>query len=219
MTGTDVFFFFNDTATTEIYTLSLHDALPISYLGAAPAGLAGAVPTAQTLAAIQALGLGTGLPMAQLGIDTGFIHTRADSVRAESLATGNYVFGVDVFHRTTTQFLPLLSGPVPPDYTLGPGDQLVLILTGDIERAYTLPVTREGFVLIPQVGQVFVSNLTLGQLRDVLYARLGRVYSKLARGPTATTHFDIAVAGGAGQPGHGARRSQAARRVSDHRPR
>src|SRR5215204_958421 len=28
-----VFFFFNDTATTEIYTLSLHDALPISYGG------------------------------------------------------------------------------------------------------------------------------------------------------------------------------------------
>src|SRR2546430_15135877 len=25
------FFFFNDTATTEIYTLSLHDALPISH--------------------------------------------------------------------------------------------------------------------------------------------------------------------------------------------
>src|SRR5438045_2855491 len=29
------FFFFNDTATTEIYTLSLHDALPISF-GALP---------------------------------------------------------------------------------------------------------------------------------------------------------------------------------------
>ena len=28
------FFFFNDTATTEIYTLSLHDALPIFLLGA-----------------------------------------------------------------------------------------------------------------------------------------------------------------------------------------
>src|ERR1019366_10685357 len=27
----DFFFFFNDTATTEIYTLSLHDALPISH--------------------------------------------------------------------------------------------------------------------------------------------------------------------------------------------
>src|SRR2546422_10542756 len=28
------FFFFNDTATTEIYTLSLHDALPISHRAA-----------------------------------------------------------------------------------------------------------------------------------------------------------------------------------------
>src|SRR2546425_3329010 len=44
-----LFFFFNDTATTEIYTLSLHDALPISdvhrraprpQLGALPASLA-----------------------------------------------------------------------------------------------------------------------------------------------------------------------------------
>src|SRR2546422_4565724 len=32
----DRFFFFNDTATTEIYTLSLHDALPICRLGCAP---------------------------------------------------------------------------------------------------------------------------------------------------------------------------------------
>src|SRR5256885_11485714 len=31
-TSISLFFFFNDTATTEIYTLSLHDALPISRL-------------------------------------------------------------------------------------------------------------------------------------------------------------------------------------------
>src|SRR5260370_40670119 len=31
-----LFFFFNDTATTEIYTLSLHDALPISRCAAHP---------------------------------------------------------------------------------------------------------------------------------------------------------------------------------------
>src|SRR2546430_14425890 len=35
-----LFFFFNDTATTEIYTLSLHDALPISR-GCATAGRSG----------------------------------------------------------------------------------------------------------------------------------------------------------------------------------
>src|SRR5438309_11621242 len=32
---TILFFFFNDTATTEIYTLSLHDALPIYFRSAA----------------------------------------------------------------------------------------------------------------------------------------------------------------------------------------
>src|SRR5436189_5621253 len=40
-----LFFFFNDTATTEIYTLSLHDALPISeYRRAGAAGLAAPGP-------------------------------------------------------------------------------------------------------------------------------------------------------------------------------
>src|SRR2546429_5363930 len=36
------FFFFNDTATTEIYTLSLHDALPISFGLGRSAGGSGA---------------------------------------------------------------------------------------------------------------------------------------------------------------------------------
>src|SRR5438874_7165700 len=38
------FFFFNDTATTEIYTLSLHDALPICHPDAVPRDLRGARP-------------------------------------------------------------------------------------------------------------------------------------------------------------------------------
>src|SRR2546426_10439214 len=38
MSYLSLFFFFNDTATTEIYTLSLHDALPISIMIAAPVG-------------------------------------------------------------------------------------------------------------------------------------------------------------------------------------
>src|SRR2546429_4957898 len=61
-----LFFFFNDTATTEIYTLSLHDALPISRStirttitrGVVPGGGAGGADCAPT-----------GLPM-QLSIAT-----------------------------------------------------------------------------------------------------------------------------------------------------
>src|SRR5213593_788902 len=142
--------------------------------------------SALELAAIQALGVPP-VEQSLLSVDTGMIRMRGTNVSSR-------VFGVDVFRRTTTQFLPLLAGPVPPDYKLGPGDALVLILTGDVELAYTLQVTREGFILIPQVGQVFVSNLTLDQLRDVLYTRLGRVYSGVKRAPNATTRFDISVA-------------------------
>src|SRR2546429_2572824 len=41
------YFFFNDTAPTEIYTLSLHDALPISRPGARGAGRAPGARTAR----------------------------------------------------------------------------------------------------------------------------------------------------------------------------
>src|SRR3712207_9402327 len=44
---TATFFFFNDTATTEIYTLSLHDALPISGRGRGRAVRAGRADAAQ----------------------------------------------------------------------------------------------------------------------------------------------------------------------------
>src|SRR5437867_3603432 len=158
-----------------------------AYLGAQTAGQPSPVPGAQELAAIQSLGLpGVASVSEILPVDTGLVRAVAGGKSG--------VFGVDVFQRTTTQFLPLLAGPVPADYKLGPGDELVLILTGDVELAYTLQVTREGFILIPQVGQLYVSNVTLDQLRDLLYARLGRVYSGVRRNPSATTRFDITVA-------------------------
>src|ERR1039457_5894263 len=43
-TGPLYLFFFNDTATTEIYTLSLHDALPIWHMTILQAGFAAALP-------------------------------------------------------------------------------------------------------------------------------------------------------------------------------
>src|SRR2546426_5802676 len=126
------------------YPANLLDA----YIGAAVPGQAPAAPSVTELAAIQALGLQPiSLAVSTLPVDTGLVRT----MRSEPTSP---VFGVDVFRRTTTQFLPLLAGPVPSDYKLGPGDQLVLILTGEVELAYTMQVTREGFVLIPQVGQV-----------------------------------------------------------------
>lgn len=127
---------------------------------------------------------------------------RADSARADSLAdslavlrgSGLKIFGIETFRRATTRFQPSLAGPVDENYRLAAGDVLVLILTGDVERSYTLEVTREGFVVIPQVGQVFAANLTLAQLTDQLYNRLGRVYSGVRRGANASTRFQVSLA-------------------------
>ena len=130
------------------------------------------------------------------------LRTREDSLtffsrelRRRAITDSGYViFGRDLFSGGTTQFDANISGPVDATYRLGPGDRLVLVLTGDVEAAHTLDVTREGFVVIPQVGQVSVANLTLAQLEDVLYARLGRVYSGVRRSAGATTRFSINVA-------------------------
>lgn len=103
------------------------------------------------------------------------------------------VFGHSLFRRLTTQFNPVTFGPTDPDYRLGPGDEVVLILTGDVELVHTLTVTREGYIVIPDVGQIFVNGLTLRALESQLYDRLGRVYSGVRRGSDATTHFQVTL--------------------------
>jgi protein involved in polysaccharide export with SLBB domain len=142
--------------------------------------------------------------LAQMGVlneAAGFEPAAAIDLERESLALAIEaipenvltVFGRDVFGGITTEFQPVVSGPVDPDYPMGPGDQLQLILTGDVELAMSLEVTREGFIVIPDVGQIFVNGLTLGDLTDVLYGRLGSVYSGVSRGDDATTTFHLAL--------------------------
>lgn len=156
-----------------------------AYLTSGQTGLAAPAPGAAELDALTALGLPFVTAEALLPVDSGLVRREGEPTR---------VFGVDAFRRSTTQFLPLLSGPVPPDYRLGPGDMLVLILTGEVELSHTLTVSREGRIFVPQVGQIAVATLTLAQLEDVLYTRLGRVYSGVRRGAGAATQFEISVA-------------------------
>jgi polysaccharide export outer membrane protein len=172
-------------------------------------------PGARTIEAVRALGILSGAEADSLQLQDSLLVisdslqqlldslrlVRADSARADSLADslrvfqgqGLKLFGLETFRRTSTRFQAAQTGPVDENYRLGPGDLLVLILTGDVEQAYSLDVNREGFIVIPQVGQVHVANLTLAQLQDVLHSRLGRVYSGIRRGPRATTRFQISL--------------------------
>ncbi len=108
--------------------------------------------------------------------------------------SGYRIFGLEFFRRPGNQFVANTAGPIDAGYRLGAGDRLVLVLTGDVEASYALDVTREGFIVIPQVGEIYVNNLTLGQLENILYDRLGRVYSGVRRGQGSTTRFSITPA-------------------------
>ncbi|MEQ9397816.1 MAG: SLBB domain-containing protein [Longimicrobiales bacterium] len=128
----------------------------------------------------------------RLAVDTVAIRDSLDAVRQDEEEEPR-VFGIDVFRRPTSQFSSDPVGPVGPDYPMGPGDEVILVLTGDVEAAYRLGVTRDGVLVVPDVGQIAVNGLTLGQLEDVLYNRLGQVYSGIRRGPDATARFDVSL--------------------------
>ena len=112
------------------------------------------------------------------------------TAREQILVNGLPIFGLDIFTRASTQFQPLLSGPVPDDYVLGPDDRIVVIVTGDVELTHELVVTGEGFVVVPDVGRISVANLTMAELRLLLRDRLASAYSGIDLG---TTFVDVTI--------------------------
>jgi protein involved in polysaccharide export with SLBB domain len=110
--------------------------------------------------------------------------------RARAAARYGGVFGKDVFSGISTAFDPVTSGPVDPAYRLGVGDQVQVIVTGQVELAYQLELRRDGTVVIPQVGQIELAGLTLDGARALLKARMGRSYSGLN---TGEANLDLTV--------------------------
>ncbi|MFW6193609.1 MAG: SLBB domain-containing protein, partial [Gemmatimonadota bacterium] len=127
------------------------------------------------------------------GLDTSRVgRVPTDSLRRREPEFGPPVFGREIFRRATSQFEPQTTGPVPPDYRVGPGDQLVLVLTGAVEQAYELRVSREGWVVVPEVGRVTVNGRTVDELRSVMRDRLAQSYSSL-KGENPSTSFDLTL--------------------------
>ncbi|HZJ69882.1 MAG TPA: polysaccharide biosynthesis/export family protein, partial [Planctomycetota bacterium] len=168
-----------------------------AYLTAGPAAGAGDVPGDSVFSAVAALNI----PADSTGaIERQWLATHAPRdttsvslTEAPVDTTGLTIYGLSMFRQKTSMFDPTAAGPVDDNYVLGPGDQLVLILTGDVELAHSLEVTREGFVVIPQVGQLHVANLTLGQLDALLAARLSRAFGSVGKGPGAGTRYSVSV--------------------------
>ncbi|MGE5109773.1 MAG: SLBB domain-containing protein [Acidobacteriaceae bacterium] len=94
-------------------------------------------------------------------------------------------FGVDVLRSNTSANVPpdVSAGP---DYILGPGDELALVLWGSVSRSIRLVVDREGRVAMPEIGTLMVSGKTLGDARDMIQKALSTQYKDV--------HSDLSLA-------------------------
>ena len=104
-------------------------------------------------------------------------------------------YGYNIFQRDPAVFQSSVAGAVDPNYNIGPGDEIIFMLWGETQFRQVLNVDREGFIFIPEVGQVFVNGLTMDLLESKLFKVLSQRYSSLIRSNdgNATTFLDISL--------------------------
>ncbi len=100
-------------------------------------------------------------------------------------ATGRMlpIFGAPFFADAADTFQSLDNVPVSADYTLGPGDEIVLRAWGAIDVDYRSTVDRNGMLNLPKVGSFNVAGVKAADLERNLRAQIGRLY----------TNFDLSV--------------------------
>ena len=103
-------------------------------------------------------------------------------------------FGYDIFSRDPSIFQATSVGAADPDYLIGPGDEIIIMLWGETQFRQVLTVDREGFVFIPEIGQVFVNGLNLNLLESKLFRVFSQSYASLnPQGRTPTTFLDVSL--------------------------
>lgn len=120
-------------------------------------------------------------------------------------ATGRNIplYGQELFSRINT-FAALQSQPVPANYVVGPGDEILLkIYGGAVEFDQRVVVDRSGMITLPKVGPVSVAGLSVGELEPALRRYIGRVLTdfNLFVSMGALRGIEIYVVGQARAPG------------------
>ena len=90
-----------------------------------------------------------------------------ESIKDDNESALNY-FGYDIFQRDPGLFQATSVGSIDPDYLIGPGDEIICMLWGETQFRQVLSVDREGYIFIPEIGQVFVNGLNLNLLESKL---------------------------------------------------
>jgi len=113
------------------------------------------------------------------------------------------VFGSEFFSNTPSTFAPILNSPVPADYPLGPGDELLIRGWGSIDIDFRATIDRNGTVTVPTVGAIVLGGVKAGDAEGVIRAAVAKLY----KGVTLNVSFGqlraitIYVVGQASRPG------------------
>ena len=103
--------------------------------------------------------------------------TSAAERRAAEYGLAVKQYGYSFFYKPPETFLPVQSVPVGPDYVIGPGDTIKILVWGSVQGEYSLTVDNNGQIAIPKVGVVHVSGLTFRQLREVMDREFSRQFT------------------------------------------
>ena len=103
---------------------------------------------------------------------------QTDLQRLTRSSTGEMlpIFGRDFFRQVPSTFAPGDQLGVPPDYVIGPGDDVLVRLWGPEALNSQLKVDRSGSIYIPKVGSVHVAGLHFDELQKQIRGVLDRTY-------------------------------------------
>ncbi|UDY82925.1 SLBB domain-containing protein [Vibrio diabolicus] len=112
-------------------------------------------------------------------------------------------FGLDLFAGSPSTFAPISDVPVPANYTVGAGDEIIVQLFGKENETHRLRVNRAGTINFPSLGPVNVAGMYFSDVRDSLTQRVKEqmigVRSDISLGELRT--MQVFVMGDAYKPG------------------
>lgn len=123
-------------------------------------------------------------------------------VRKQGVA-GLKPYGYDLFNESPSTFAPVTDVPVPSDYIVGAGDELMVQLYGSQNRSFRLTVGRDGRVSFPELGPISVAGKNFNAVRADLESRVSRqmIGVRASVGMGDTRSIRVFVLGEAIRPG------------------
>ena len=125
--------------------------------------------------------------------------------QAQEVAQQDAVFGRNIFNTRNLTFEPNVNIATPPNYRLGPGDEVVIDIWGASQNTIRQQISPDGTINLEQLGPVFLSGMTVDRAQQYLTDELRKIYSdqsnqiRVTLGNTRT--IQINVMGEVVQPG------------------